>query len=303
MRALSVPSMYLRASRALRYAERKGGRGTEFARFGRRLAVRLLRSRVRHPVVQLLIAPVSITRYFEFPFVLSHLPPRASECLDVSSPRLFSLFVARERPSASVTMINPDRDDAAITSTIVESLGISNVSVTGRDVLSLERETARYDCIWSISVVEHIGGEDGDIRAMRLMYNALSPGGRLIVTVPVDRRYWLEYRNIDVYGLGEGQTSAGTYFFQRFYDEASLQSRLLVPLSIEPTAREWFGERVEGTFHAYIARWLDRGMRETIDDPRTIVDAYQRYRSWQDMPGVGVCGLVIDKPVGGASGR
>lgn len=296
-RVLPFVLKYLRASRALNYAEGRHAPGTTFARFGRRLGIRLLRSGTSRGVPHLLVAPVSIIRYFEFEFVFTHIPPGSAACLDVSSPRLFSLFTATARPAAVVRMINPDFEDAEVTRSIVDRLGYANVVVSSDAVSALAGQSATYDCIWSISVVEHVAGESGDTEAMRLMYAALRPGGRLIITVPVDRSYWLEYRDQEYYGRHEAPTPSGDYFFQRFYDEATLRARLVEPLGREPSELGWFGERVAGAFHAYVRRWIKGGPDETIEDPRRIADDYARYDSWGSMPGFGVCGLVIDKPL------
>jgi hypothetical protein len=63
-----------------------------------------------------------------------------------------------------------------------------------------------------------------------------------------------------------------------------------------PTEVRWFGERSAGHFNDYIQRWLKVGTRCTVDDAREIADHYQAYDCWEDMPGVGVCGLLIEKP-------
>lgn len=286
---------YVQASRALAHAERRGAPGTEFARFGRRLGMTLLRTETGLAVPYLL-APVSITRYFEFPFVHENIPRDAEHCLDLSSPRLLSLFIASGRPSVSIDMLNPDRDDAATTRVMAERMGYSNLAISSQTVSELSTRTALYDCIWSVSVIEHIAGDDGDTEAMQLLYAALRPGGRLIVTVPVDRRFWLEYRDRDYYGLQGASPTSGSYFFQRLYDERSVRARLIEPLGREPTKIAWFGERAAGVFHAYERVWMASGPEHTIDDPRRIADEYDRFDGWSSMPGFGVCGLVIDKP-------
>jgi hypothetical protein len=286
---------YLRASQALAHAERRRAPGTVFARFGRRLGMRLLRREIGLAVPYLL-TPVSITRYFEFDFAFDNIPRGARHCLDLSSPRLLSLFVASRRPTVSIDMLNPDRVDAANTRAIAEQMGYSNLTVSSETVSELAGRTARYDCIWSVSVVEHIAGDDGDTEAMRLLYAALRPGGRLIVTVPVDRRFWLEYRDQDYYGLHGGPPKSGKYFFQRLYDEENIRARLIEPLGHEPAKIAWFGERVGGRFYAYEQVWMANGPEHTIDDPRRIADEYDRFESWRSMPGFGVCGLVMDKP-------
>lgn len=268
-----------------------------FAIFGRNLGLRLLKRGITHGVTSLLVAPVSIVRYFEFDFVVSQIPPMSGNLLDVSSPRLCALFVAAVRPAVSIRMMNPDTEDADATRTIISRLGISNVTVASDSVSVLADQAPNYDCVWSISVVEHIEGTNGDTDAMRLMYAALRPGGRLIVTVPVDRRFWVEYRDRDYYGVHLQQNASGEYFFQRLYDEQHVRSRLIEPLGVEPTSLSWFGERVAGTFQGYVRRWIEGGLRETVDDPRRVVDDYTAYDSWHDMPGFGVCGIVIDKPL------
>lgn len=297
-RILPFIRKYFRASRSLRYAERRAAPGTTFARFGRHLGIRLLRGGTTLGVPYLL-TPVNITRYFEFDFVSMHIPAKSAACLDVSSPRLFSLFIAAARPGVSIHMLNPDLEDAEITRAMVDHLGYSNLAISSDAVSALASQGARYDCIWSISVVEHVIGDDGDTEAMRLMYAALRPGGRLIVTVPVDRRFWHEYRDEDYYGIHEAATPSGEYFFARFYDDQNLRARLIDPLGQKPTALAWFGERVAGSFHTYERRWIALGPDETIEDPRRIADDYAQYESWADMPGFGVCGIVIDKPPDG----
>lgn len=303
-RLMRVPAFtwkFYRASRALGYAERRDAPGTTFARFGRHLGMRLLRKGTTTSVPQLLATPVSITRYFEFEFVLAQIPSGSPDCLDVSSPRLLSLFIASTRPSVSIHMINPDVSDADITRGITRKLGYSNVVVTTEAVSALAGQESRYDCIWSISVVEHIAGDTGDTEAMRVMYAALRPGGRLIVTVPVDRRFWHEYRDHDYYGVHEVPSASGKYFFQRLYDEAHLRARLVEPLGQKPTTISWFGERIAGTFYAYERRWMEVGADETVDDPRRIADDYVEYGEWAEMPGFGVCAMVFDKPSSGGT--
>ena len=57
----------------------------------------------------------------------------------------------------------------------------------------------------------------------------------------------------------------------------------------------WFGEKMPGHYADYERRWIERGLACTIDDPREIVDHYQEFGSWSKMPGMGVCGLMIEK--------
>ena len=58
----------------------------------------------------------------------------------------------------------------------------------------------------------------------------------------------------------------------------------------------WYGERQNGRFHDYIARWLALGREAVLDDPTEFAIHYQMFDSWDSMPGAGVCGLVFVKP-------
>lgn len=120
-------------------------------------------------------------------------------------------------------------------------------------------------------MVEHIAWDGGDKESMQPLYAALRPGGRLIVTMPADRRYWLEYRHHHYYnGLSGPSPISGKCYSQPHYDEESARAGLTEPMASGP--------------------------EYTIDDPRPNADDYQRFDRWSSMPGFDVCGLVIDKP-------
>ena len=281
-----------RSHTSLRYATSRGAIGTSFGWFGRDVGRRLLRARSRTGFSYLL-TPVNITRYFEFPFAASCLPERFEDCADVGSPRLFALYVARRYQPKSILMLNPDSADLGVTATIAGRLGVPGVRTVLAGVDVLEQRTSTYDCVWSLSVVEHIDGDYDDMAAVRYMYNALREGGRLILTIPVDREFRREYRDRRYYG--SAGSTRGRFFFQRLYDESSIRERLVAPLGVEPTIVRWFGEKERGRYAAYEERWLSNGHACTVDDPREIADHYREYESWEAMPGRGVCGLMIER--------
>lgn len=285
--------LYALSRAASRYAAARGAPGLEFYHYGSQLGRRLLGKGSRAGI-RYMLAPVSIVRYFEFPFALSCLPECPGHFLDVSSPKLFSLYVAEKGLTRSILMINPDPGDASETAAMTSRLRINNVRVQrhGVDMLANQRDT--YDCIWSISVIEHIAGEYDDSYAIKLMYDSLKDGGRLILTVPVDREFLVEYRDQDYYGTQPSQTG-GENFFQRVYDKAAIWKRLLSPIEKEPSVVRWFGETTPGRYREYEKRWVSEGLSHTIEDPREIADYYQEFSSWEEMPGMGVCGLMIQK--------
>jgi predicted SAM-dependent methyltransferase len=273
--------------------------GMEFDAYGRSLGWRVLGRgglSLAREAAWLLINPVSITRYFEFPFVFQCLPDRPGAWLDVSSPRLLGLYVADKKLATSLEMINPDMRDIVQTEAIVKQLQLDNVRCTHGALDALVGKDRSFDCIWSISVIEHIAGLYDDSAAMKMMYAFLRPGGRLIVTIPVDRTFYEEYRKEDTYQLN-GARAGDNYFFQRVYDESAVWARLLDPVGQQPVVMRWFGEKTQGQYRKYEKRWIAEGLVCTVDDPLEISGNYQEFGSWQEMSGHGVCGFMLQKPL------
>lgn len=294
MRIWTAARLAWTASRVERRARAEALPGMDFHRFGRSVGRRLLIRGVPEAWAYY-VAPVSSVRYFEFPFVRDCLGARAGRCLDVSSPRLFSLFAAAAGRCDFVRVINPDAADAASTVAIAAALGLQDrMEVAIADVSRIRGEPAAYDAAWSISVLEHIDGEYTDRDAVRWMWEALRPGGRLMVTVPVDRAFRVETRAADPYGT-QRQLGSGQYFFQRFYDAASLRERISDAIGAEPTATRWFGERVPGSYAEYERRWMEQGLEWTVRDALEMRERFVQFPSWVDMPGMGVCGLMFRK--------
>lgn len=273
--------------------------GQEYYHLGRHIGWRLLVARDPSGP-PLLACPVSSTRYFEFDFARRALlgdsfAPR--RCLDISSPFLFSFDVVRRRPEARVWMLNPDARDLRRTQRLRDALGWPGIELAEAGVESLDAMDDEYDAVWALSVIERIAGPAGDDRdAVRRIWRAVRPGGRLLLTVPTDQTAWDEYREKDEYGTQSKADKSSRFFFQRFYDESSIRERIIQTIGQEPARMEWFGEKTPGHFHAYIARWRREGAAATRNDPLDIAMNYQFYSSFTDMPGAGVCGLLFEKP-------
>ncbi|MHB9149538.1 MAG: class I SAM-dependent methyltransferase [Thermoleophilia bacterium] len=217
------------------------------------------------------------------------MPLDTQSCLDISSPRLFTLWLAQNRRDIHAHILNPDYSDITATRRIIDALRLDRLSTAHAGFEQLETRDDQFDFVYSISVVEHVAGSAGDTAAMGALWRATRPGGTLAVTFPVDRSYWEEYRQSDVYGLGAPQSSAGMFFFQRYYDAASIEERLCSPLDGAKIEMSYFGERTQGFWEAYERSWLDNGIRTTVEDPRLMVDEFRPFREWEAMPGKGVC--------------
>lgn len=283
----------VRSKLALRYAKKQHMAGWTFGYFGRQLGYNLLKKFSRLGISYVL-TPVNIVRYFEFPFAWSCLPKAMHHCLDIGSPRLFSLYVAQKYPEARILMINPDLNDISQTAEIICQIHLENIKTECAEVDKLSLKDEKFDCIWSISVIEHIADKYDDKFAIRAMYDSLNEGGVLIITVPVDRVFWNEYREFDYYGMHD-QTTRGKYFFQRWYDKNAIWERLVAAIGQEPRVVRWFGETEPGSFVNHQERWMRQGHNCTVDDPKEITDHYRDFPSWEEMPGMGVCGLMFEK--------
>jgi SAM-dependent methyltransferase len=269
----------------------RGLPGHRFGVFGRALGAR---AAVRGKAVRggaLLLTPVNSVRYWEFDFADRHLHPGGGRALDVSSPRLLSLYLAYKHRFEKVVIANPDESDLKTTRELADVCGLRRIEILVGDAATAT--SSKYNAVWSISVVEHIPGEQGDRSAVRSMFEALEPGGSLVITVPVDRISRIDYRPNDVYGLGLEAETDGGYFFQRYYDQRSIRDRLIKSVDMEPVAIEWFGETQAGVFETYEQTWRASGFAATVQDPAFIARNFKSFDSWEEMPGVGVCGLAF----------
>jgi SAM-dependent methyltransferase len=114
-------------------------------------------------------------------------------------PGVFTFELAKRHRTAEVCGIELEPDLVARASTIAERAGITNCRFEKGDVTKLDFDSA-FDLVVSVDNLEHV---DDDIGAMRALWRALRPGGRLVVHVPGYERRWLLFGrrvNFDVPG-------------------------------------------------------------------------------------------------------
>lgn len=289
---------YRTARQALDSARDDGVPGLDFARLGTRLGAALAARGDLRLGLKYLIVPVASMRYFELSFAaeaVQGVPP--GDWLDVSSPRLFPLYVAG-LGRGHVEAWNPDRDDLEATQRAVRALRLTDqITLSTYSTEDLRPGGAeRYAGISAISVVEHIAGADSDSDAVTAMYGALRPGGQLILTVPTDRSYREEFRAEQMYPTQPLDQQGRGYFFQRWYDRGAIEDRLSSAVGRLPDRTELFGEVRPGVYRDYQDRLARRGRAEAAADPHLIADGFGRFDSYDAMPGMGVCGLTFTKP-------
>lgn len=270
--------------------------GKNFDRFGRRLAFDFLVNRDWGRFLELFCTPVNNVRYFEFDFCYHAISwSNTKKYLDVSSPRLFFLYLLKKHSHLSSEIINLDTRDLAETQQYLNILASSaKTNLAAYDATKLPYADASFDAITSISVIEHIPNQ-GDSQAIQELWRVLKPGGKLILTLPCKRQYYEEWRDTDSYNLGTHKNQQNKYFFQRFYDKLNLQKRIIDAFGKEPQKIQFFGEKKVGTFDAYIQAWLSQGIWLSIKDDYYIAQNYQYFEDLESIVDVGICGLVFEK--------
>ena len=270
--------------------------GMEFDTFGRRLGLELLWRGDRDAGIVSLLNPVKNRTLFRIRLRTTCFSwATCKEVLDVSSPRLFTLWLAHKYPNLLVHHVNPDKADTAATEAHLGTrLDRGNILITNEDATALTFRSDTFDVIVSLSVIEHIP-DDGDMAALKEMWRVLRPGGRLILTVPFLPKYWDEYFSFDQWGLCS-RTTEGLFFGSRYYDKAAIESRINKSLGAQPAKMEIFGERQRGTFFRYREAEWKRGLPESVKDPFYIATRYRRYSTLDAVPGLAVIGLSFRKP-------
>jgi SAM-dependent methyltransferase len=194
---------------------------------------------------RLMFFPMDSFRYFEFHFIWKAIKGMSIRSyLDVSSPRFFPLSVVDYFPNLVADLVNPANDDLPQTEALAAGLGLAKrCRFHSQMIESAPFADDSFDCITSISVIEHI---PNDRDAVRSMWRMLRPGGRLLITVPCAAQASEEYMNLDEYGLF-AKDESGFVYWQRYYDETLIRQRIFC-VTGEPSRMAVYGERRPGIY-------------------------------------------------------
>jgi hypothetical protein len=244
-------------------------------------------------LASLVIGPLDSVRYFEFAFAqecLDHALP--STYLDVSSPRLFPVLHLTRHPNSEMVMLNPDRGDLAETTALVSALGVTQrCRLEGRLISESGLSASTFDVITSLSVVEHI---PDDTAALTAMWGLLRPGGRLVLTVPCAAKPYEEWADFNKYGLLD-PSAEGLVFWQRFYSQACLETRIFAALGT-PVRAVVYGERQAGNYDRNVQAKMHDAYYPIWREPWMMAREWRTFETIDQMPGVGVIGLMFVKP-------
>jgi 2-polyprenyl-3-methyl-5-hydroxy-6-metoxy-1,4-benzoquinol methylase len=239
-----------------------------------------------------IVAPMDSVRHFEMDFFWQRARAlQPARVLDVSSPRLFTLLLLRSDRRVQADLLNPDEEDLARTSSLARALQVDvRCHFLGIRIDALPADALKYSLVVCMSVLEHIVE---DIEALRIMWDRVEPGGRLLLSVPCSRSAIDEFTNVDEYGLLE-HDHEGFVFWQRYYDEARLQA--LFAVTGEPVSRTIYAERDPGAYDADVLAKRTNPRYPIWREPYSTAKIYAYRANVTDLPGMGVVAMEFAKP-------
>ena len=240
--------------------------------------------------------PMDSVRYFEFEVLWEFLQTRSREVrryLDVSSPRLFPILALSELKDATADIANPDGKDLDVTRTLATAAGVSERCRFHPwlvDDFMFSPES--FDLVTSISAIEHIPS-GGDHRAVKMLWGTLTPGGRLLLSVPCAREAFEERMDFNEYGI-LGPDADGSYFGSTFYDASLIEERIF-RVTGRPARYAICGERAEGLFFRNRSEKISNPNYPFWREPYMMAKEYRRYGSIDELPGIGVIAMEFIK--------
>jgi len=168
-------------------------------------------------------APMNYVRMIELPLTVILLDlEKGSRILDISSPKLLSLYLGT---NGFLDITISDVEDYFVEDfeIYVNEFRFSPLIKTF-DATNIPFEDSSFDCVFSVSVLEHVP-DDGDREIAKEVARILKPDGTFVITCPASRRYseeWLKKRN---FYWSSKIREDGRVFFQRRYDERSIKER------------------------------------------------------------------------------
>jgi len=178
----------------------------------------------------------SYTRFPEYQFIdegirqcLLRFPQGVRpKILDIGSPKCMGLYLANCL-DAEVHLTDIDKasvEEAKVLWRAILAGARGNALHSIQDGRSLQYPNQEFDVVFSMSVIEHVGGSSGDAEVIREAIRVLKPGGILLITVPIGQKY-VEQEIVGFEGAARSTGDRSSYFFQRIYSPDAVTDRII----------------------------------------------------------------------------
>lgn len=154
---------------------------------GKEVALDPRLSRAEKLYIKLLGVPINGMR-IRARHILPKLMGNYSKILDAGCGMgVFSFEMAKKMKTASIRSIDLNEKQIEANRQIAEKCGFNNLSFEIGDATNITG-TNEYDMILSCDVIEHV---EDDLSVCKGIFNALKPGGKLVMHIPAMYRRWL----------------------------------------------------------------------------------------------------------------
>lgn len=171
---------------------------------------------------------------------------RKVRILDVGSPKLFGLYLALhydvEIYLSDISRLNID--EYVVLWEGLKDRARGRVIFEQQDARSLTYLDGEFDIVYSMSVIEHIEGDNQDVAALNECLRVLRPQGLLIVSFPFGP-YYLEQQIVGANYVVGTTKSDETFFFQRIYDLKEVEQRIVPTLTQQGQFVAWTQQRAQ----------------------------------------------------------
>lgn len=206
--------------------------------FRRECGARKLLARLFHPV--------DYWRYAEIGLVLDHLGSRLPtdapvRLLELSGPKISALLLSDRFARAEVVSLDVMAGDLKEWFLLKSRLsdGGGRIRLLAADGRGLPFPGGSFDAAVSVCAIEHFPGR-GDLEASRELARCVRPGGTVLLTLPVASEYRETWLDEDVY---DRKYRGEPLFWQRHYDEQTIEERIVRPGGWRLVERVYVGER------------------------------------------------------------
>ena len=261
--------------------------GLELQRYRLRLAFSLIRM---PDAARRAFSTLPATLCLDSDFALKSLrtQPRVGSYLDVSSPWLFPFYVMKAFKPDRALLLNASGATRNLLKQFANGTEANATELLTKELGHLSRLADSFD---TITCLARLSPEEKESELLGQMWNALSPGGTLILSVVCSQAKSQSHTDSDA---DEAADHSCPRSAAPSYDSDLLESRILRVLG-EPRSYAIYGEEAAGHINRSSAKSVPQGIsswRELV----AVGKYWRRYSSMSQVRGRGLLAMRFMKP-------